>query len=36
MDLAIRQDPKEVIGPEQYFNIGDILKDNSINTLTLS
>ena len=34
MDLAICQDPKQVIGPKQYFDIGDILKDNSINNLT--
>ena len=34
MDLAICQDPKQVIGPEQYFDIRDILKDNSINNLT--
>ena len=34
MDLAICQHPKQVIGPEQYFDIGDILKDNSINNLT--
>ena len=34
MDLAICQDPKQVIGPEQFFDIGDILKGNSINNLT--
>ena len=34
MDLPIYQDPKQVIGPEQYFDIGDILKDNCINNLT--
>ena len=32
MDLAICQDPK--IGLEQYFDKGDILKDDSINNLT--
>ena len=31
MDLAICQDPKQFIGPGQYFDIGDILKNNSIN-----
>ena len=34
MDLATCQDPKQVIGREQYFDIRDILKDNSINNLT--
>ena len=34
MDLAICQDLKQVIGPEQYFDIGENLKDNSINNLT--
>ena len=34
MDLAICQDPKQVIGPEQYFDIGDILRDNFISNLT--